>query len=579
MPELRTLIRSFGRRPCADGTDLKKYPPQRETSDEAPLGVIRSPFAPMETKGGVRKSDVIEGLLPPELLLLAAFRSNHTEERNSSGAETRGSRSLQAAIGLRRRKLLFLAKKAEKALGSYERSGWLDTHSLPARRWRYQEKTPTHVGGPVIICLDTSGSMAGSREHLAKAVVLETAIMVTVALYHSSFDLIQHLNPHTQLSIFQAGKDGRVCYVITFSGYGTVAEFEGASVGVKNKTGLARLLDFLAYSFHGSTDLTRPLKRAIELVEQNEGDWTNSDILLVTDGVFGAVQSELMNKLGQLEVTKGLEIHGLLVGNTESAPLAALCTDWDGQNRLHSFLVKNEADIQEQRSVQGQYGAQYEYGRSGADGKGASRLFSSSVFSTTSFRRARGRHSLRLSAYVKSKSDVGNFCEFIDTPKTIDNPNGYFINYQFELDGVTRKLVRIERPGDDGFVGVFEGRNAAGRYMEWTRKVVKVNNRWMTYEHTVQMNQSQRLYCAAEAEARAMIDRIAIGHNASRHKQRLKEEDMGGVIQQALAVLQTGLIEREVEVKLLLLTVLCREHILVQNNPTLCGQFSHILIL
>ena len=187
MPELRTLIRSLGRRSAADGTDLKKHPPQREASDEAPLGVIRSPFAPLEAKG-VRKSDVIEGLLPPELLLLAAFRSNRSEDRNSSSGETTGTSDWQeAAIGLRRRKLLFLAKKAEKALGSYERSGWLDTHSLPARRWRYHEKTPTHVGGPIIICLDTSGSMAGTRERLAKAVVLESAIMVI----HPTFNLLQ----------------------------------------------------------------------------------------------------------------------------------------------------------------------------------------------------------------------------------------------------------------------------------------------------------------------------------------------------------------------------------------------------
>ena len=60
MHELRSLIRSLGRRPTVDGKDMKKTPPQRERSD-APLGVARSAFAPVETYG-IRKSDVIEGI-------------------------------------------------------------------------------------------------------------------------------------------------------------------------------------------------------------------------------------------------------------------------------------------------------------------------------------------------------------------------------------------------------------------------------------------------------------------------------------------------------------------------------------
>ena len=64
MHELRSLIRSLGRRPTVDGKDMKKTPPQRETSNDAPLGVARSAFAPVETFG-IRKSDVIEGVSHP----------------------------------------------------------------------------------------------------------------------------------------------------------------------------------------------------------------------------------------------------------------------------------------------------------------------------------------------------------------------------------------------------------------------------------------------------------------------------------------------------------------------------------
>ena len=61
MHELRSLIRSLGRRPTVDGKDMKKTPPQREKSQNAPLGVARSAFAPVETFG-IKKSDVIEGI-------------------------------------------------------------------------------------------------------------------------------------------------------------------------------------------------------------------------------------------------------------------------------------------------------------------------------------------------------------------------------------------------------------------------------------------------------------------------------------------------------------------------------------
>ena len=103
------------------------------------------------------------------------------------------------------------------------------------------------------------------------------------------------------------------------------------------------------------------------------------------------------------------------------------------------------------------------------------------------------------------------------------------------------------------------------------RRVVKVGDRWMTFEQTVQTNQSQALYHAAKVEAQAMVD--AIGRNASSHKGQLEGADVSGVIRQAVVALQTGLVEREVEVKLLLLTVLCREHVLVKHPRTIATLF------
>lgn len=60
---------------------------------------------------------------------------------------------------------------AEKALQTYERDGWseFNTQIVPERR----EIRPTADRGPILLCVDTSGSMRGPREVVAKALALE----------------------------------------------------------------------------------------------------------------------------------------------------------------------------------------------------------------------------------------------------------------------------------------------------------------------------------------------------------------------------------------------------------------------
>ena len=60
---------------------------------------------------------------------------------------------------------------AEKGLQTYERDGWSEfaTAIVPERR----EVRPTADRGPILLCCDTSGSMRGARETVAKALALE----------------------------------------------------------------------------------------------------------------------------------------------------------------------------------------------------------------------------------------------------------------------------------------------------------------------------------------------------------------------------------------------------------------------
>jgi uncharacterized protein with von Willebrand factor type A (vWA) domain len=66
---------------------------------------------------------------------------------------------------------VLIPQLAEKGLQTYERDGWseFDTQIVPERR----EIRPTADRGPILLCVDTSGSMRGARETVAKALALE----------------------------------------------------------------------------------------------------------------------------------------------------------------------------------------------------------------------------------------------------------------------------------------------------------------------------------------------------------------------------------------------------------------------
>lgn len=68
--------------------------------------------------------------------------------------------------GSRAARLLHMVRRAERGLMSYDRQGWLDDE--PCRPTGRLEIRPAAELGPIIVCLDTSGSMAGARETVAK---------------------------------------------------------------------------------------------------------------------------------------------------------------------------------------------------------------------------------------------------------------------------------------------------------------------------------------------------------------------------------------------------------------------------
>ena len=276
MPELKKMLASLGRRPSTQGHEFARFLEQQHSAD-SPLGVELDPFT-RDSVRGITKTASLSEMLPSEAVLL------------------KGSHALRR---------LFLAKEVEAKLLGYDTSGYSDVPSRPKARSRYMSRLPSAPGGPIIICLDTSWSMTGDRETIAKAVVLE--------------------------SVKAAHKQNRDCTVVAFSSNSNTVESNLLSV---DKHSIRRLLDFLSCSFEGGTDVTGALRHAVEVLGTKT--MAASDILLVSDGELPnpPVSESLMQELSNLKSRTGMEIHGLLVGKKESEPLDLLCTS------VHDFLLK-----------------------------------------------------------------------------------------------------------------------------------------------------------------------------------------------------------------------------------------------
>eukprot|EP00547_Thalassionema_nitzschioides_P008787 CAMPEP_0194228370 /NCGR_PEP_ID=MMETSP0156-20130528/43337_1 /TAXON_ID=33649 /ORGANISM="Thalassionema nitzschioides, Strain L26-B" /LENGTH=1110 /DNA_ID=CAMNT_0038960881 /DNA_START=537 /DNA_END=3871 /DNA_ORIENTATION=- len=279
MKELRDMVKDLGRRPTADKSQgrLQKFVP-RKLDSEGSMGARFDLYSRTSVSGLTLSSNLAQ-MLPSEAVML------------------RGSPTFRR---------LFMAKRIESKLLSYQLSDWVDMLSVPIENPKYLSRLPSGLGGPIIVCLDTSWSMSGRREALSKAVVLAC--------------------------VSAAHKQGRDCQVVAFSNERGVMDAGKISA---DSIGVTYLLDFLSNSFGGGTDVTGALKCAISSLWSN---MSTADLLLVTDGEIPdpPVSKDIMEDLDRLKVRTGMEIHGLLVGNRHSKPLSKLCT------HIHDFLINYE---------------------------------------------------------------------------------------------------------------------------------------------------------------------------------------------------------------------------------------------
>jgi len=212
--------------------------------------------------------------------------------RSRTLARMAGSESLNLTHPVLRR--LWRARFAEAQLLTYDdRARSPSNRLLPRPDATPQRTTPTHAGhGPLIVCLDTSGSMRGAPENVAKACVLQA------------------------LRSAHAGR--RPCRLLAFGGQNELLEREMAL----DADGLAHLLDVMGQSFDGGTDVQTPMERAIDLVKTT--GWEEADLLIVSDGEFGVTHATL-TQLRDAKQHLALRVHGILIGDRETVGLAEVC--------------------------------------------------------------------------------------------------------------------------------------------------------------------------------------------------------------------------------------------------------------
>lgn len=271
LPQLRDVIEALGR--------LKDSQEEESTAEtifnlvrrlEEERQEVRTPLIPAETRGLTRSGDI------PRMLPVEAVKFGHPKLR-----------------------MLWHAARAERALLTYRVEG-LEIERIQVEREVLEPvhgRKPRPRRGPMVVVVDTSGSMHGTPELVAKALVLEAARV--------------------------AHAEKRRCLLFAFSGPGQVIEKELSLT----EGGIAELLDFLGFSFWGGTDINGVLAQVIDRLRDDT--WQKADVLMVSDGEWSCAPDRV--RAAEAAREKGTRFHGVQVGYQGRSGLDEVC------DHVHAF--------------------------------------------------------------------------------------------------------------------------------------------------------------------------------------------------------------------------------------------------
>ncbi len=168
-------------------------------------------------------------------------------------------------------KSLFMANLLDHKLLTYQLRG-NEKYSVKEKK---EEKR-----GPIIICIDTSGSMAGFSEQLAKS--LSLAVIKIAQMEKRNVHIILFSGPKNikeyslEQSIFREDKD------FPTDDYDAFWKTQEVKSQLK-KAYYSNVIDVLSFSFGGGTDFREPLKQAKEKLQEKK--YEKADILFISDGI------------------------------------------------------------------------------------------------------------------------------------------------------------------------------------------------------------------------------------------------------------------------------------------------------
>lgn len=263
---LQSIIRMIGRRKINYLDEIPESGMHQKPLAGASLQNSLPDDHSVNSVTGVYYGDDIARMLPAELVLLSHPRL----------------------------KMLWHAKRAERQLLNYHFQGVSSDHvaeiQAKSLHEEVQGKQAIEQQGPMVLCIDTSASMKGKPENIAKAIAFEAMRVARL--------------------------EQRPCYVFSFSGENEVEELELDLL----LSGWQPVIDFLKFSFHGGTDINAVLHRALDKVMQS--NWTKADLVLISDGRFKIEKSAIHN-ISSLD--QGTRIFGIQVSRWNSASFGDFC--------------------------------------------------------------------------------------------------------------------------------------------------------------------------------------------------------------------------------------------------------------
>jgi len=174
--------------------------------------------------------------------------------------------------------LLFDMKYVEGRIMSFDMQG-MSENIKEIQEEKLVEISEDEKKGPIIICVDTSSSMQGAPETIAKAITL---YMATKAI-----------------------EEKRACYLINFS---TGID----SMDLSGTMGISKVIEFLQKSFYGGTDATPALFHAVDMLQKEA--YKKADILMISDFVMENLSQSATEKISKAKENNNA-FYSLAIGN------------------------------------------------------------------------------------------------------------------------------------------------------------------------------------------------------------------------------------------------------------------------